>query len=85
MSLGIIVAGLSPEDFSSLNDVALGGVTPSAVKHLTSEHLKLLTQEKLRSIPLESLSLLRTTQLKKNGNNLLDKSTVKFKKSYFLY
>ena len=76
-SLGIVVAGLTPEDFSSLSDVALGGVTSSAVKHLTSEHLNCLSEHELTAIPIESLSLLRKAQLQTADKSLIDHDKVR--------
>lgn len=76
--MGVIVAGLSPTEFASLDNVTLGGVTPAAVKHLTPDHFRLLTAEKLSAIPMESMSVLRIGQLPKEGSSVLDSSQVKF-------
>jgi hypothetical protein len=36
MSLGVILAGLSPAEFASLDNATLAGVTPAALRHLVS-------------------------------------------------
>lgn len=72
MSLGLIVAGLSPKEFAALDNVALSGVTPAAIRHLTPEHFLELNAEKLSAIPLDSMSVLRITQLPKEGSSVLD-------------
>ena len=76
MSLGVIVAGLTPTEFASLENVTLGGVTPAAVKHLTPDHFRMLTADKLSAIPMESMSVIRIAQLPKEGSSVLDSSQV---------
>ena len=77
MSLGLIIAGMTPEDLSSLDNVALGGVTASAVAHFTSDHLKVLSAEKLSAIPREALSVLKISQLPTAGSNVLNSTQVR--------
>ena len=72
MSLGLIVAGLSPTEFAALDSIALSGVTPAAIRHLTPEHFLVLNAEKLSAIPLDSMSVLRITQLPNEGSSVLD-------------
>ena len=78
ISLGIIVAGLTPSEFASLDNVTLAGVTAAAVRHLTPDHFRLLTAEKLSAIPLDSMTLLRITQLPEEGSSVLDSTQVIF-------
>ena len=63
MSLGIIVAGLKPEDFGSIGECCLDSISREAIDHLTVEHLKalgnkisLLAPESLANINKEMLS-----------------------------
>lgn len=76
MSLGIILAGFSPSEFASLDNTTLAGVTPAAVRHLTPDHFRLLTAEKLSAIPVDSMTVLRITQLPAEGSSVLDSSQV---------
>ena len=76
MSLGLIVAGLTPDDLASLDTVALSGVTATAVAHFTSDHLKVLSNEKLSAIPREALSVLKVSQLPSAGSTVLNSTQV---------
>ena len=76
MSLGLIVAGLTPDDLASLDTVALSGVTATAVAHFTSDHLTVLSHEKLSAIPREALSGLKVSQLPSAGSTVLNSTQV---------
>jgi hypothetical protein len=74
--LGIILAGLSPAEFSALDNDTLAGVTPAVIRHLTPDHFRLLSAEKLSAIPVDSMTVLNITQLPKEANSVLDSNQV---------
>lgn len=52
--LGIIIAGLTPTQLSSLSVDSLSSVTPAALAHFTKEHFESLCLEQFASLPLET-------------------------------
>ena len=76
-ALGVAVAGLSPEEFSSLYDVTLGDVSPVTLRHLTQDHLSHLTDEQLKLIPDELVSEIRRREIDFENENEVDTDEVK--------
>jgi hypothetical protein len=81
----VIVSGLIPDDLASLDNVALGGVTASAVSQFTSEHVKSLSAEKLMAIPREALSVLKISQLPLASTGLLSSMQVHVTLKHYNY
>lgn len=76
MSLGIIVAGLSPGDFSKIGECCVNSISRETFSHLNLNQIEALGHEKIMLLPPESLSALATNHMKAKDGSMLSKDSV---------
>lgn len=64
LSLGIIVSGLTKDQFKSLSHPSFESISPAAMRHLQPEHFEHVKLIQLRSLPDETVAQFDELHLK---------------------